>query len=222
MEKLNTKIDIILKNITIENKAIIDIGCGVGNMTRELSQHNTQIYGIDLPELIEKAKLFSPVSNEEYKIGTAENLSFDDNSVDIALYFASFHHVPYDQLEKAIRECKRVLKPSGIAIFVEPVPQKDTYFELAKITGDETEILTKAKNIIQNGLQFGFKNIIEKYYYLERSLIDFKNLLDIYVNDEKVREQYFSIALKKTQNYSDDIETFRYKSICRLNILQDI
>ena len=222
MEKINSEFEIFQKNLSIKNKTIVDIGCGVGKVTRALAENGAIVHGTDLPDLIEKAKSITPIANEQYKVGSAENLPYNDNFADILLYFASFHHVPKDKMDAAMLECYRILKSNGLVVFLEPVPKKNSYYELTRLVEDEAKILSKAHVIIQNCQTYNFKCINENYYYLERSYLDYKNLLDIYVTDDIERNKYLQQAEKVLLKFSKNINTFRFRSICRVNILETI
>ncbi len=96
---------------------ILDLGCGNGWATRMLAQTNAgvQAIGVDAsPKMIARAdELHSFTIRARYDWGSFENLEFKDAEFDRifsmeALYYAT-------DLEKALSEACRVLKPGGNA-----------------------------------------------------------------------------------------------------------
>lgn len=133
-------------------KKVLDVGCGIGNWGRILAPHfsdETVIYGVDIdPRYIENAKQIHREKRYktqfQYLSGGVEHLDFQENSFDIVTCQTLLIHVP--NIELAIEEMLRVLKPGGRIIIAEPLnmvpmiscnPQLpiemiDEYFESAK------------------------------------------------------------------------------------------
>jgi ubiquinone/menaquinone biosynthesis C-methylase UbiE len=94
---------------------VLDLGCGNGWATRLIAQANAgvQAIGVDAaPKMIARAEeLHSLTIRARYELGSFEQLDFKDAHFDRvfsmeALYYAS-------DLDRAIAECFRVLKPGG-------------------------------------------------------------------------------------------------------------
>ena len=153
---------------------IIDIGCGAGKMTRLLTEMGGEVVGIDPGERqLERARAIDTVGNETFLEGVAENLPFEDQSIDIAFFFNSFHHVPKEGFEAAIVEAQRVLKPGGKLYFAEPIAD-GPQFELSRLINDESVIRALAYNCIQSTPQMGFKEVSELIYITENRHKDFE------------------------------------------------
>ena len=111
----------------LEPKNIVDLGCGTGVFTRELSQRFPQAKttGVDIAEgMIAWCKQQS--QSEEYVCADAVSLPFEDNSVDLIFSNLSIQWV--EDLEKLFVELNRVLKPEGLLLFTTLGP--DTLKEL--------------------------------------------------------------------------------------------
>ena len=98
----------------------LDVGCGTGNVTRELAKMYPFVYGIDPSEgMLTQARLVpvdsvNPISWTE---GFAEDLPFEDRFFDLVTVAQAFHWFDGDRFLTA---CKRVLKTGGlVAIFAE-------------------------------------------------------------------------------------------------------
>lgn len=222
MKKIENELDIISKITVIKNKTIIDVGCGTGGLVRKLTAEGAKVIGIDSPDMLIKAK-----NNQKqvfFTAGLGENLPFKNNIADIIIFFASFHHVPGAMMNQTLQETYRVLKPGGIGFFLEPVGREGSYFEILRLVEDERDIQQLALESIKKAYTFGLENKREEVMYIERSFDDYVNLLNIFVEDEAERSGYLKEARKITERLSREagisFENYRYKSICRVNVLQ--
>ncbi len=165
--------DVIKQLLSPSGAKIIDIGCGAGKMTRLLTEMGGDVVGIDPGERqLERARAAKIVGSESFIEGIAEDLPFEDQSIDIALFFNSFHHVPKEGFQAAIIESYRVLRSGGKLYFAEPIAD-GPQFELSRLINDESEIRTLAYDCIQSAPQMGFKEISELTYITENRHKDF-------------------------------------------------
>ncbi|HBB32224.1 MAG TPA: hypothetical protein DDZ80_23710 [Cyanobacteria bacterium UBA8803] len=98
----------------LNNKNILEVGCGVGDFALYLSDQKAAITAVDFSEkAIELAKQKAQIQNKqvEFIVADAQNLPFPDNSFDLVFSCECLEHVPNPQL--ALTEMQRVLKPSG-------------------------------------------------------------------------------------------------------------
>lgn len=223
MKKIVTRLEVLDGLLTLKDKVVIDVGCGAGELVRELTQQGAQVIGIDTAEMLGKGKTNPPVGAERYMPGSAVKLPIADSYADIVTFFASLHHVPMDGLDEALSETHRVLKPGGLAVFLEPVLKQGSYFELTGLVEDERDIQKCAYEAIKNAPAFGLKETDEKMFYFERSLMDYGDLLNLFVDDKTQRDDFMTQATEKTKRFAGEagiaINDYRYKSICRVNIL---
>jgi ubiquinone/menaquinone biosynthesis C-methylase UbiE len=100
-------------------ETLLDVGCGTGNvLSIILNKCNAKVSGIDLSEgMIEKARELLG-DRADLKVGDSENLPWDNDTFDAITCNASFHHYPNPKA--VLNEMKRVLKPSGRVIIVDP------------------------------------------------------------------------------------------------------
>jgi SAM-dependent methyltransferase len=97
---------------------VLELGCGTGYFTRELARSGADVVAIDVsPELLEIAKANCSASNVHYEIQNAYALSYRDDVFDSVVGSSVLHHL---EIEEALREIYRVLKPSGTIYFTEP------------------------------------------------------------------------------------------------------
>ncbi|MFC1685580.1 class I SAM-dependent methyltransferase [Nanoarchaeota archaeon] len=96
--------------------SILDIGCGNCRNLIPFLKKGFSGTGVDFSkemlkqgeELLKRNKV-----KAKFKLGSAENLPFKDNSFDYCLFMASLHHLSGNEREKALLEMKRVLKKRG-------------------------------------------------------------------------------------------------------------
>ena len=97
---------------------VLELGCGTGSFTRELARSGAEIVAIDVsPELLEIAKLNCSVPNVRFQIQNAYSLSYSEAVFDSVVGSSVLHHL---EIEEALRDVYRVLKPEGTICFTEP------------------------------------------------------------------------------------------------------
>ena len=91
---------------------VLDVGCGPGQWTHYLTGLGVDACGIDpVPEFIESAKATYPT--ERYSLGRAEALEVDADSLGGVLAWYSLIHVEAEQMEAALAEFARCIRPGG-------------------------------------------------------------------------------------------------------------
>ena len=109
-----------------EGMTMIDVGCGLGYNGWTYAKYflkGGRYFGVDISEeLVQEAKEISKEwANEEdvsFQTGDVYNLPFTDNFADITICQTLMMHL--EDPQKAIIEMKRVTKPGGLVICVEP------------------------------------------------------------------------------------------------------
>jgi SAM-dependent methyltransferase len=96
---------------------VVDIGSGLGRLTRVLAQRAAHVYGLDVSsEMITRAReLNEHLDNVEWVHGDGQSLEpIPDASVDACISHVVFRHIPDPAITLGyIREIGRVLKPGG-------------------------------------------------------------------------------------------------------------
>lgn len=113
----------------IEQKTIVDIGCGNGALLKELSPQISKGIGLDLSDKILKRAALLNKDNKNITFNKLDGplLPLEDHSVDIFISLLSFRYLDWDPL---MDELKRVLKPGGQVLIIDmvavPVKLKDS------------------------------------------------------------------------------------------------
>jgi SAM-dependent methyltransferase len=89
---------------------VLDVGCGDGQIARALTQQGSHVLGVDPTQMhidIANQRAGGPT----YVLGSATALPVDDASQDAVVACLVFEHI--DEVDAAIAEVARVLKPGG-------------------------------------------------------------------------------------------------------------
>ena len=111
----------VWRALDLNNKAVLDYGCGAGDVSFILAAAGAEVHAIDIsPAQIEKnrKRASSWARSPIFAAGDAHHTSFPDNSFDYVIGNAILHHL---DLDLCYREISRVLKPGGKAVFREPL-----------------------------------------------------------------------------------------------------
>ncbi|MGH7780787.1 MAG: class I SAM-dependent methyltransferase [Candidatus Binataceae bacterium] len=91
---------------------ILDLGCGTGRFSAALANHfDARVIAIDPSEkmLAEARKKAS--ARVRFEQASGEELPLPDASVDLVFMSMVFHH--FEHPNRAVKECRRVLRPNG-------------------------------------------------------------------------------------------------------------
>ena len=111
----------IVYKLSMQNgpSKIIDIATGTGDIALCFANDNVQVVGVDnasmMLDLANKKSM--GLSNIRFQLEDAENMSFDDNTFDVATI--GFGVRNFENLEQGLSEIKRVLRPGKKLIILE-------------------------------------------------------------------------------------------------------
>jgi len=97
----------------------LELGCGTGVFLEKVARSGATIHGLDLSlDLLAQARLrLAAANNVHLDRGNAEAMTYPDAHFDAAYGSSVLHHL---DLDGALREVHRVLKPGGRIVFAEP------------------------------------------------------------------------------------------------------
>lgn len=121
MQRCNSDENELYKNV--KGKCILDLGCGFGDKSLLMARHGGDVFGIDIADnyiAISKSAAFDANLEDRcvFQQMDAHSMSFEDNKFDYVVGRGIIHHL---DLAVSLSEIKRVLKPGGRAMFVEPL-----------------------------------------------------------------------------------------------------
>lgn len=162
--KTRQNADVLPSLVELKGKKVADIGCGDGALCRLMTRHGAQVIGVESsPSQLARARAHKPAGNENYTQGLGEDLTFEDDKLDLVVFFNSLHHIAIEDQDKALGEAARVLKPGGMAYICEPLAE-GTHFELMQPVHDETAVRAAATGAINRAAEHGFSQETETTY----------------------------------------------------------
>lgn len=125
---------------------VLDLGCGAGHVSFHVAPQVAQVVAYDLSQamldVVARAAAERGLSNISTQCGAAEHLPFADASFDFVFSRYSAHH--WSDLGLALREVRRVLKPGGVAAFIDVMspgtPLLDTYLQSVEVLRDTSHV----------------------------------------------------------------------------------
>ncbi|MFZ5366049.1 MAG: class I SAM-dependent methyltransferase [Patescibacteria group bacterium] len=148
----------------IGGKRVLELACGNGwaSLLVKRKNPNVEVYASDISFhcLNIQGRQMSEIMRvrpDYFVVCDAEKLPFKDNFFDTVFVFASLHHFP--NIEKALLEVKRVLKPGGSFLAVDGMMPKIAQ----RLLGDESSERTRIYGILERRLTFSdWLNFLKK------------------------------------------------------------
>jgi ubiquinone/menaquinone biosynthesis C-methylase UbiE len=128
-----------------KDKKIMDIGCGPRG-SLEWATHAGLCIGLD-PLAEDYLKMGGDKHRMKYICAGSEQIPFEDNYFDVISSFNSLDHV--DDIEQSIKEIIRVLKPSGIFLFIADIHEEPTVSEPSAFSWEVMSRFHHNFNILQ-------------------------------------------------------------------------
>jgi 2-polyprenyl-3-methyl-5-hydroxy-6-metoxy-1,4-benzoquinol methylase len=135
---------------SIENKLVLELGCGQGDFAVWLLDHGANVFGIDISEFnIKRCREKVSARNVDparyaFSVMNAHETNFPDKYFDRIVGNGILHHL---ELPAAMSEVERILKPGAKALFQEPLgesPLLRLYRSLAGIHTVDERPLTRS------------------------------------------------------------------------------
>ena len=148
------------------NKSIIDVACGTGDVAKlylEATNYNSKILCVDpnINMIKECKKNLKNYKNIKWKVGSAEKLNVPNNSFDF--YTISFGLRNVKDINKSLKEAHRVLKKGGRFLCL----------EFSKIENNNLEILYKNYSKLIPRIGEAIVGEKKPYEYLIKSIENF-------------------------------------------------
>ena len=116
----------------LKGKKLLDFGCGQGEESAYFSKLGAVVTGVDISEVgirvARERALANGFNDATFEVMNCLEMSFPDNTFDVVHGMGILHHVG---LAAGLAEVRRVLKPGGFAVFLEPL-QSTRAIESAK------------------------------------------------------------------------------------------
>lgn len=98
---------------------VIEIGCGLGRLTRIAAADFDRVIGLDVsPEMLRQARIQANAANIAYElVGSDGRIPATADSVDLVFAWTVFRHMSKEMFARYLDEARRVLKPDGCLAF---------------------------------------------------------------------------------------------------------
>jgi SAM-dependent methyltransferase len=196
-------------NLDTDTGSFLEIGCGAGEMTKWIAQRwpGKTITALDVDKVqLQKNLQANTCANIQFQYGAAQALSFEDAKFDAVFLFRSLHHVPMDVMDQALTEILRVLRPTGIAYFCEPVFDGDLN-EIVRLFNDEERMRQSAFDAIVRACADSRWSLLKECHYVTRvryaDFSDFeKRMMYVSHSDYKLDEDLVAKVRKLFQEHA--------------------
>ena len=147
----------------LDNKIVLEIGCGNGRISSFMADKTKNLIGIDPnDEKIKEAKANIPYG--KFLIGSGENIEFENEFFDLVIFALSLHH--QDSI-KAIKEARRVLKRDGLILVIEPVVEGEVEQIFSIVHNENQENLNAQQAIKNSGLSIVRSEVFEALWVFD-------------------------------------------------------
>ena len=159
--------DIYNRLLSLDNKHILELGCGAAEKTRDIATSgvNRRVTALEVDEIAHGKNLqLTDLPNVSFGLSSAQDIPLPDESVDVVMMFKSLHHVPLEYMQSALGEIRRVLKPGGLAYISEPVFAGE-FNEILRLFHDEQTVRQAAFDAVRKAIDEGGFILAEEVFF---------------------------------------------------------
>ncbi len=171
---LVNEVKLMLGELPLDGARVLELGCGKAEKTRSLAETGRirEIVALEV-DLIQHARnlLITDLTGVSFAHGGAEAIPAEDDSVDIVIMFKSLHHVPLADMDQALAEIARVLKPGGLAWISEPV-YAGKFNDILRLFHDEKNVREAAFTAVCKAVDTGRLALDRQLFFNTRSRFD--------------------------------------------------
>lgn len=175
---VENEVELIARTLPLAGARALELGCGGAEKTRALAarEPTLAITGYEVDTAAHEANLRAPrPANLRFALGGAQAIPEPDASADLVFLFKSLHHVPGPQLDRALDEIARVLKPGGAAWISEPLFAGD-YNEVMRLFHDEQAVRAAAFAAVGRSIAGGRLRLRQQRFFRVR--VAFRDFAD--------------------------------------------
>ena len=157
--------EVLTSQLDMAGRQLADIGCGSGSLSHALARKGAGVIGVDISEAaLRQAKIGASDDGTSFVAALGQALPLLSQSLDIVIYFNALHHVPVADMELALGEVARVLRPGGQLYVAEPLAE-GPHFSLVRAIEDETEVRAAAYEALKSlRVRSGWSELSETLY----------------------------------------------------------
>lgn len=171
--------------VPLGRQQVIELGCGGARLLRDLLRRfpDAQATGLEVDAVQHAKNLAAPADRLRFIAAGAEAIPLPDEAFDLALMLKSLHHVPIAQMEPALAEVHRVLRPGAHLYVSEPV-YAGALNEITRLFNDEGAVRAAAQAALDRALAAGgWERAAELHFEVPVHYADFadfeRRMLDV-------------------------------------------
>jgi SAM-dependent methyltransferase len=168
------EVSLMLGELPLAGARLLELGCGKAEKTRALAASGgiREIVALEVDTIQHARNLqVTDLPNVRFLPGGAEAVPAPDGHFDIVVMFKSLHHVPIAQMDQALSEISRVLRPGGLAWISEPVYAGD-FNEILRLFHDEESVRAAAFAAVGRAVADGRLVLRKQHFFSVRSQFD--------------------------------------------------
>jgi len=203
--------DIYNRLLSLDDKHILELGCGSAEITRNIatSGTNRKITALEVDEVAHNKNCqISDLANVSFALSGAQSIPLADESVDVVFMFKSLHHVPLDLMDAAMQEIYRVLKPGGQIYISEPVFAGD-FNEILRLFHDEKMVREAAFETVKKAVENDLFKLVEEVFF--NSPMRFENFTEFENNtirathsQHKLDDELYALVKQRFEQHMGD------------------
>jgi SAM-dependent methyltransferase len=166
--------ELIAEWLPLAGGRLLELGCGAALTTRRLAESFPvgEIIAMEVDRIQHHKNLqISDLPQVTFLFGGAEAIDLPDGSVDAVIMLKSLHHVPVGEMDQALREIARVLRPGGKAYISEPV-YAGAFNEILRLFNDERMVREAAFETIRRAVAAGPLELEREFHFSSISRFD--------------------------------------------------
>ena len=175
-ELVADELDLLNRLVPLRAQHIIELGCGAAELSRRLLDAHPacSVTALEVDQAQHAKNLARPPApGLAFVAAGAQTIPFVDASFDLALMLKSLHHVPLAQMDQALAEVRRVLRPGGLLYVSEPVFDGPLN-EVVRLFNDEQAVRRAAYQTVQRALAGGgWREVTEHHFMMPVAFADF-------------------------------------------------
>ena len=203
--------DIYNRLLSLDNKHILELGCGKANITRKIATSgvNRRVTALEVDVIAHQNNLqIEDLPNVSFELSGAQQIPLADKSVDVVFMFKSLHHVPMDMMETSVQEIRRVLKPGGFAYISEPVFAGE-FNDILRLFHDEKVVRQAAFKTLEKAVKTGLFDLADEVFFNSpRNYADFaefeNNIINATHANHKLDQKLYARVKEMFENHMGD------------------
>lgn len=159
--------DIYNALLALDDKDILELGCGRAEITRTIATEGSgrRITALEVDEIQHRYhRTIDDLPNVHFAMAGAEAIPAPDDAFDVVFMFKSLHHVPIPLMDQALAEIRRVLKPGGLAYISEPLFAGD-FNEILRLFHDEQRVRLAAFEAVKRTVDRGVLSLVQELFF---------------------------------------------------------